>query len=147
MKNFQKLFLYFLIVLVFTGSVGISVFGHFCSIDGQEFSYFVPKEDTCVTPLETESCCHKKNLESQKNQKIQEEKCCSETVSYFKISTENADEILKLKFTPKYTNAFLLFPEIFPSIYAKENQIAQNQDGPPKKSGREILIAFQVFRI
>jgi hypothetical protein len=143
----QKLLVLTLIGLIFCGSVGVSVFAHLCSVDGLELSYFQPQEDSCKPDLEEESCCHKKAPAAEKTS-IGSEKCCKESVSYYKISTENADKILKLKFQPKHAKAFLLFPEIFPAVFVKEEQIAYEAPPPPgKSSGREIIIAHQVFRI
>lgn len=143
----QKILVLTLVSLIFCGSVGVSVFAHLCSIDGLEVSYFQPVEESCTPPVEQESCCHETTAPVEKNG-INSKKCCQESVSYYKISTENADKILKLKLQPKHINAFLLFPEIFPEVFVKEEQIAYEAPPPPgKSSGREILIAHQVFRI
>ncbi|MCE3295618.1 MAG: hypothetical protein K0R65_1332 [Crocinitomicaceae bacterium] len=149
MKKVQKLFVLTLIGLIFCGSVGVSVFAHLCSVDGLELSYFQPQEDKCKPAVEEKSCCHEeKPAVEHKKSGIDSDKCCKESVSYYKISTENADKILKLKLQPNHAKVFLLFPEIFPSIFVKEEQIAYEAPPPPgKSSGREILIAHQVFRI
>lgn len=147
-KKMRNILVYFLIGLIFSGSVGISVFAHLCSINGQELSFFTPAEETCKPQVEeTESCCHAEAKPKVTKSQVESEKCCTESVSFYKISTENADKILQLKFSPKHINAFLFFPEIFPSIFEKERQIAQKFPDPPSKSGKEKLIAFQVFRI
>jgi hypothetical protein len=146
-KKLQKLFLFSLIGLVFVGSVGISVFGHLCSVNGEEISFFAPIEETCKPVVEEKSCCHAPKEISKSENNFKAEKCCTESFSYYKISTENTDRILDLKFSPKYTNAFFFFPEIFPTVFEKEIQIAKYYPDPPQKSGKEILIAFQVFRI
>lgn len=146
MSWFRKSIVFVLISLVFTGSIGLAVFAHLCSVDGVELSYFTPAEDTCK-PESNDPCCAAEATHDSK-EKVEAEKCCTETASYYKISTENADKILQLKFLPKYTNAFVLFPEIFPGIYEKEQFIAYTNSDPPKsRSGKEILISHQVFRI
>ncbi|MGV3630435.1 MAG: hypothetical protein ACO1O6_04490 [Bacteroidota bacterium] len=147
MKKVQKILVLTLIGLIFCGSVGVSVFAHLCSVDGLEVSYFQPKDDSCKPLVEEESCCHEEKAAAEKSG-FSSEKCCKESVSYYKISTENADKILKLKFEPKHAKAFLIFPEIFPSVFIKEQQIAYEAPPPPgRSSGKEILIAHQVFRI
>lgn len=145
----RNILVYFLMGLIFSGSIGVTMFAHLCSIDGKEVSFFVPAEEKCKAKVEeTESCCHAevKKVEATKSH-LEAEKCCTESVSFYKISTENADKILQLKFSAKHVNAFLFFPEIFPTIFEKERQIAQKFPDPPSKSGKEKLIAFQVFRI
>jgi hypothetical protein len=142
----KKSIVFALIGLVFSGSVGLAVFAHLCSVDGVEISYFTPAPDAC-SPEELDPCCAAEQ-ETDSKVKLESEKCCTEIASYYKISTENADKILQLKFLPKYTNAFVLFPEIFPGIYEKEQFIAfTNTDPPNVLSGRDILISHQVFRI
>lgn len=139
-----------MVSLIFAGTVGVSVFAHLCSIDGKEISYFTPAEDKCAPEPKEESCCHKeeKKTVAPTSTQVEGEKCCKEVASYYKISTENADKILKLKFSPKHANTFVLFPEIFPEIYVKEKFIAFHKYDPPlKPSGRDILIKNQVFRI
>lgn len=145
----QKALLLSLIGLIFCGSVGVSVFAHLCSVDGAEISYFHPIKESCKPQAEEQTdCCHQEPPTKENNVRLQAEKCCREVVSYYKISTENADKILKLKLQSKHHNVFFLFPEIFPTVYDKEYQIAYESPDPPgKSSGREILITHQVFRI
>lgn len=149
MKKIQHLFVYFSIGLIFLGSIGVGVFSHLCSINGTETSFFKPIEDKCKQQVEVKSCCHKPEKLATSNNllKFEKEKCCSESFSYYKISTENADKILKLKFSPNHLKDYLIFQEVFPVVFDKEIQIALKKPDPPCKSGREILIAFQVFRI
>jgi hypothetical protein len=148
-KLIQKSIIYSLIGLIFFGSVGVSVFSHFCSIKGTDYSFFVKKEDSCKikvsNQVKIESCCHKKVQES--NEKISSEKCCKEEMSVYKLNTENYSKILKLKQHVKYYKSFSYFSELFPTIFSKEEQIAQNENGPPIKSGKKIIIENQVFRI
>lgn len=143
--------MFFLVSLIFAGTIGVSVFAHLCSVDGQELSYFAPAEDKCAPQPQEESCCHQneETLDvSQDDTKFEGGKCCKENISYYRISTENADKILQLKFSPKYVNSFVLFPEIFPGIYVKEELIAFHDSGPPEKPyGKDLLIRNQVFRI
>jgi hypothetical protein len=144
-KLLNKIIVSFLITLIFFGTIGISVFEHFCSINGKEVSYFSPIEESCETEIVSNSCCsHKKSTNSLEFKK---EKCCTEQFSYIKLNTENHSEILKLKENIKFLNAFSYFSELFPTIYSKEQYIAQIHDDPPKKSGKEIIILNQVFRI
>ncbi len=145
----QKSILYSLITLIFVGSVGVSVFAHFCSIDGTDYSYFLKSEEKCapktVELKQESSCCHEKETDSKIVFKT--EKCCKEEVSYYKLNTENYSKIIKLKEHVKYYKAFSYFSELFPTIFSKEEQIAQIESSPPTKSGKEIIIENQVFRI
>ena len=152
MKIIQKSIIYSLICLIFFGSVVISVFSHFCKIDGTDYSFFIKTEDSCekkiVQELEIPSCCHKeiKKVKADK-EKISSEKCCKEEMSVYKLNTENYSKIIKLKEHVKYYKAFSYFSELFPTIFSKEEQIAKIESGPPIKSGKKIIIENQVFRI
>lgn len=128
------------------GSVGVGVFSHLCSVDGLEQSFFIPKEDKCLTVVKEKSCCHKSDTKTESHE-LSTKKCCSESLAIYKLNTENTDQILKLKFNKKYISIFQILPEILPSIFVKENQIAYTNPDPPRSSGKEILIFKQVFRI
>ncbi len=145
MKLLNKIILSLFLVLIFFGSIGVSVFEHFCSINGNEISYFAPLEDKCEKESIKQSCCsHKQNDISTV---LKKEKCCSEQFSYIKLNTENHTEIVKLKNDIKFNKAFSYFSELFPIIYSKEEFIAFVGGDPPSKSGRQIIISNQVFRI
>lgn len=148
MKLLNKTILFIFIVLIFFGSIGISVFEHFCSIDGKEVSYFTPIEERCDIKSEIETCCsHKSTPLNFKKENFKKEKCCSEQFSYIKLNTENHSEILKLKENTKFLKAFSYFSELFPTIYSKEEYIAFCDVDPPSSSGQELIIKYQNFRI
>lgn len=147
MKLIKNSILYVLIFTVFVGSVGISVFAHFCSIKGAEYSYVIPLEDTCEK-IEVKSCCsHEEEVDNGDLEEVESEKCCKEEATYYKLNTENFSKILKLKNHVKHFNSFPFFSELFPTIFDKEDYIAFQEDSPPWKKGKQILIENQVFRI
>lgn len=148
MKILERGIVLTLMSLVFLGSIGVSVFEHLCSIEGQETAYFSPNNDPCETTPDSKktSCCHEKSELSEVTTRIQKTKCCTEKISFYKISTENADKILKLKFSPNHQKDFLFIPEIFPTVFEK-NIAFYAPDYPPLSSGKKIIIAYQVFRI
>lgn len=145
MKLLKNVFLFSFITLIFFGSVGISVFEHFCSVDGKEVSFFTKAEDKCELKQEQESCCAHKVENS--SDKFEKPACCSEDFSYIKLNTENHSEILKLKENTKFLKAFSYFSELFPTVYSKEEYIAFCDVDPPSPSGQELIVKYQNFRI
>jgi hypothetical protein len=144
-KLLKNVFLFSFITLIFFGSVGISVFEHFCSIDGKEVSFFTKAEDKCEVKQEKKSCCAHEDTDANEN--FEKPACCSEDFSYIKLNTENHSEILKLKENIKYYKAFSYFSELFPTVYYKEDYIAFCDVDPPSPFGQELIVKYQNFRI
>ena len=131
-------FIFILFILV--GSSGLKVFTHSCEEDGIFTSYFIQLEDHCEDEKEDlPSCCQ---TETQK-----EDDCCNDEVEIYKVKFDYFQDVqLDAPF-------FALQPEVFQINYSADLQgvIATEQPlfrPPPEgKSGRQLLILHQVFRI
>jgi hypothetical protein len=83
MKLFQKIVLFTGILMIFTLSVGISVFEHFCKIEGNKISLYV---DSNHCEEEKEPCC-KSHFEDKNEYESQlENHCCEERISFYQLS-------------------------------------------------------------
>jgi hypothetical protein len=145
-KVFKIVSVYFFTVLIFTGSVGVSQFAHFCKKEGAEYSYLIPPSHTCKPEKKAIPCCHSvcgKNKES--NNSINE-KCCVEQVKMFKITSDFSKNEINTKFSfPTFDFVKLA---VFEEVYFQNNaRLVRLESRPPPKSGREIIILNQVFRI
>lgn len=144
----RKIILFFFVSLLFTGSIGINVFAHFCSQDGTDYSYILPPE-TCareIQPTEKPSCCHAEAPVDNHGKQFKSN-CCHEAVSTFKIPADFLHQIHGLQAwaifpgqqpTPVY--AFASAIEVAPRVLGFEKR-------PPPKPGQEILILHQTFLI
>jgi hypothetical protein len=83
MKLFQKIVLLTGILMIFTLSVGISVFEHFCKIEGNKISLYV---DSNHCEEEKDPCCNS-HFEDENEHKYQlENHCCEEKISFYQLS-------------------------------------------------------------
>lgn len=145
----NKVLLTFLSIVVFSTTVGLNVFAHFCKKDGTSISYVIPIEHDCQKEAIENSCCHKDIVPtccSNEESQIKED-CCSDQVKFFQLTSD-----LKLdKFKGLPSISFALFS--IQDFFIKENDAFLRSltiysfENPPPKSGRDILISHQVFRI
>ena len=148
MKPFlRKSVLFFFVFLLFTGSIGINVFAHFCSLNGTDYSYILPPEACAqeIQPTEKPACCHAEAPVDQSDKQFKNN-CCQEAVSTFKISTDFLHHFSTL--------TWAVIPDQQPAaVYAFATAIAATprvlgfEKRPPPKPGQEILILHQTFRI
>lgn len=149
MQHVRKIMAFGFALVIFTGTIGVNVFTHFCKIEGVDYSYIVPVEHSCAKKQKVESCCHQPaeaNKQAEQQAKI-DSNCCQEEVASYKISS---DYIQKSVPAP----VFVFTPvrpliNIFPEIGAFESELLLSAEvtRPPPKTGQEILILHQVFRI
>ena len=133
--------------VIFTGTIGINVFAHFCKIDGVDYSYIVPPSHSCKMEAEVETCCHQGEDKAISNQPEIKKNCCQEAVSSFKISsdyTQKSTPDLVFNFIAPKSVSCIFFEEIY---IASEPFLVSHLTRPPPKTGQEILILNQVFRI
>jgi hypothetical protein len=146
MQFVRKTGLFFLVFLLFTGSIGINVFAHFCSQAGTDYSYILPP-DSCETEMAAAlpACCHAP-VQIDHSDKQFKNNCCQEAVSTFKISTD---------FLQKFSSPLVwhLVPQQPKVLYAFAETVVEAPlvlgfaQRPPPKPGREILVLQQTFRI
>lgn len=141
MNILTRYILFLLTIVFFTTTVGLNVFAHFCKQDGTSISYLIPEKHACEKKQEVPSCCHKE----EKRDKSFEEKCCSEQVWSYKLSSE-LDHSIK-QFLPVLVVPTIKFNYFVPEYHFNRVFKTVNDYLPPPKKGKTILIAHQVFRI
>lgn len=132
-----------LAIFTFVGSVGVGVFTHFCHDDGIEQSFVIPQANGCEDQHEEiETCC------AQETEVVEtaESDCCSDEIDFFQVEFDQYENSDEFNFTP------VEFVEVQPFTFTVEiasSQIAfpNYANPPPIKTGRQILIEHQVFRI
>lgn len=135
-----------LIAFTFLGNVGLRVFTHSCEEDGVFRSYFVELQDHCEDKTEEvlPPCCQK-----EKNTSCEvkvEDDCCSDEVDVYKISLDyfSQYELAAPDLDLAQSVSIRWFqPEFISASFNPEHYIHP----PPIRTGREILIQNQVFRI
>lgn len=134
-------------LVIFTGTVGINVFTHFCREDGLDYSYLAPPSHSCETEAAEESCCHDTEKEAASSGYEIRKNCCQEAVSTFKISSDytqkSADQV-HFELIPAKAISCVFCEEMYATTEAAS---AAPVTRPPPLSGRDILILHQVFRI
>jgi hypothetical protein len=135
----QTLFL-ILVIFTFVGSIGMSVYSHFCSKDGIEQSYFIQQEHHCeVITKKLPACCQKESVEMEKD-------CCSDEVHFIQADFDYFQQLSTFSFVPFAVPTAVYELTVEPVIVA-EISTYNLANPPPKLSGKEILIKNQVFRI
>lgn len=142
MKRFTRYSILLLTLVVFTTTIGFNVFAHFCKQDGTSISYVIPEKHACEKKQEVPSCCHKE----EKSDKGFEEKCCSEQIWSYKLSSALDYSIHHVSPTFIVAPSFD-FNYFIPSYSYKPEFKLVYEYLPPPKVGKTILIAHQVFRI
>lgn len=135
-----------LIAFTFLGNVGLRVFTHSCEEDGVFRSYFVELQDHCEDKEQEvlPPCCQKEKANSCEV-KIEDD-CCSDQIDVYKINLDYFSEysVSAPDLALAETFSFDWFqPEFNSAAYDPKHFIHP----PPLRSGREILIHNQVFRI
>lgn len=131
---------WFLTVIFFIGNIGISIYTHVCSEEGEFASFFVPDNSHCEKKFsELPACCLKK----------QKKDCCHNETKVFKVQSDYSTSFLKLSFdSPSLVDEKHFFELDFNPTFSSEESLAfSGTDPPPLLYGRKILIRNQVFRI
>lgn len=147
MRWYKQLTILLFAAVIFTGSVGISEFAHFCKVDGVDYSYVLPVKHACKEDVAEKDTCCKAPVKVKENQEQAKSDCCKDEVKSYKISSDifqkSAPELIKV-YLPSPTPAYVVLAAI-PLETGNGNQPYTQR--PPPKSGQEILIQNQVFRI
>jgi hypothetical protein len=126
------------VLFIFLGNAGLRVFKHACEQDGIFTSYIIQVEDHCGEhELELPECC----------QKEEKKDCCSDEVDIYPVDFDffqDYDLAFSLVFLPNESPSFV-WEELVASSKDKEQFVLRPP--PDAKTGREILIFNQVFRI
>ena len=141
----RKIVVSLFIVLIFSGSVGINVFAHFCKVDGAEYSYVLPSVEACETEEVAGSCCHGPQLEKKIAIKSN---CCEEETAPYGITSDFLQKSasgLSWEFVPlaSVSPGYIYNQGVEPKPKAK----TKTTRPPPPKKGKQILILHQIFRI
>ncbi|MDG1347580.1 MAG: hypothetical protein P8P77_08175 [Crocinitomicaceae bacterium] len=140
MKRIIQILSFALAMFTFVGSVGVGVFTHFCHDSGVEQSFIIPQSNMCEDEHEVFNACCSAEVQAE------ESECCSDQIDFFQVEFENFENSLLFSFVPEkvldiqsldldFTVASNL---VTPSNYANP---------PPLRTGRQILIQHQIFRI
>ena len=141
-KALTRIFCLFMAFQVLFASTGFAMYEHYCKIKGwTTYSLSTPKK----------SCCSIENLSSEQSKKssLKKAKCCSDQVSFYKISP-NASQGYKVDiknhlpaYIPTSVIAFI-FAQASETI-SKNNLLYSNSS--PHFSGRNLLNFLQSFLI
>ena len=148
MKWLKPILFSALIIYLFIGNIGLSVFKHYCEEDGLFTAYFFNSNDHCekeTTNSILPDCCKKNKIESKQSQ--YKDDCCSDEYECFKISLEYFKGKEDLS-----SYGLLISNEMISEITNANPQLCNERiskyiDPPPKFHGRILLIKNQVFRI
>ncbi len=139
MKKVFEAISFALAIFTFVGSIGVGVFTHFCHEDGIEQSFLLPINHCSDQIAEVQTCC-------AHEEKVQESDCCSDQMDLIQLDFEQHESSSIFSFSPEITQNHFefnkteddLIQDITPVSYANP---------PPNRSGRQILIENQVYRI
>jgi hypothetical protein len=151
MKLLKNSLIFCLIIVSFIGTIGVSVFQHSCNEDGVFTAYFINTNTHCKvteTVEELPTCCQKEQKKAFSSKQAIKDDCCNDEVSYFKVSLDYYSTF-NLKITAKNTLSLLSIPEFKRANSISTIQTSLHYEDPPPllKSGREILLNKQVFRL
>lgn len=134
--------LWFLMVLLFAGHIGIPVYKHICSEDGEFTSFFIPNNSHCTGQEEENvpSCC---------SQETKKKDCCHNETKIYKLQTDYAVSFAKFEF-PNHefvASKYFDFSTINLVLKAPKTTVVSMANPPPLLYGKQLLIRHQVFRI
>jgi hypothetical protein len=128
----------FFVLFIFLGNAGLRVFKHACEEDGVFTSYIIQVDDHCGEhEVELPKCC----------QKEEKKDCCTDEVDIYPVDFDffqDHELAFNLVFLPNESPKIIRDEFIAASALKKEFVLRPPPDG---KTGREILILNQVFRI
>lgn len=138
--KWKQLFVFFTVVLLFLGSVGIPIYKHTCLHEQQtRHTFFIPS-DHCA-PV-NDDCC----IKTVTNASLSEH-CCEDSVAYFQFHSYSWEQnVLDYQLTAlvqQQLHFFCVFDHI---KLITVNQRLKFPD-PPPITGRERLISQCIWRI
>lgn len=141
-----------LIGLLFFGSVGVNVFAHFCEADGTSISFVAPVEHECAPAVEPAPCCHAEKpigkMSCDPRDGAAEKSCCSDQMWNYKIPSDFQSNNTVTE--QQQVEAIVPAEIVVEHLVVNENitQVEERfYEAPPPKSGMDILILKQVFRL
>ena len=88
-KMNHRLSIWFIVVLVFAGNIGISVYSHICSKDGVFISLLISNDSHCQEKQKNlPPCCQKK--------KSKKDNCCHNETKVIKLKADYSASFSKL---------------------------------------------------
>jgi len=140
--NFIRHTLFILLTMfIFVGSVGVGIYSHFCTKDGIEHSYFIRQAHHCEKEeVKKSSCCQ------HETKTTLERDCCSDKIQFMQIDLDYFQQISALVFIPFITPS-PVYSTFKKALVSKRISNANFANPPPKLSGKEIIIQYQVFLI
>jgi hypothetical protein len=151
MKLLKNSLIFCLIIVIFIGTIGVNVFYHSCSEDGVFTAYFINTNTHCEATETVEavtSCCREEIKKEISSKQAIEEDCCNDEISYFKASLDYFSTF-DIKIPAKNSVSLLSIPE-WKRVYSISTiRTSLHYEDPPPllKTGREILLNKQVFRL
>lgn len=137
----KKLFISFLISIVFITTVGVRVFTHSCKEDGVFKTYLVKTNNHCEDEKKELPPCCQKEKEKKKD-------CCHDETEVFKLKVDYVSfwDNFSFELIDILDNQIFKYNK---KITPTDKQILQfsNSDPPPNMCGREILLRKQVLII
>ncbi len=148
MKWLKPILFSALIIYLFIGNIGLSIFKHYCEEDGLFTAYIFNSNDHCeneTTDSILPDCCKKNKIDSKQSQF--KDDCCSDEYKCFKISLDYfngkedfcADDFL--------ISSASLSEIVFSHQRFYHKRTIKYNNPPPKFHGRTLLVKNQVFRI
>ena len=133
-------------MVIFLGTVGVNVFAHYCKIDGVDYSFIAPNDDHCVDEQTLDSCCVAK-VDVVESPPPTPAPPPPPQVTSFKISSE----IFQKEFNKNQIVISSHFSPMLITVIAIQDSEPDfhyfNFRQPIPKSGRDLLIQNQIFRI
>ena len=140
MKRITQILSFILAVFTFAGSMGVGVFTHFCHDDGVEQSFIIPQSNMCEDEHEGFDACYSAEVH------IDESDCCSDQIDFFQVEFENFESSQLFSFSPEKGLDIQSLDLDF-TVASNEVTPSNYVNPPPLRTGRQILIQHQVFRI
>lgn len=139
MKKLYAILSVLFVLFILLGSTGISVFTHSCETDGDFTSYIIKLDDHCEDhEVELPPCCHKDK---------EKKDCCSDEEVIYKVDFQFFQDFnVDVPFFVVPDDVKFDVQDLTPLTAVNKSE-AVTRPPPDGKSGREILINNQVFRI
>ncbi|NRA12972.1 MAG: hypothetical protein HRT57_13545 [Crocinitomicaceae bacterium] len=129
----------FSILVLFVGSIGVSIVSHFCQ----------GNETTVLTFTEKEHCGDKEGLQTDdcctETEEEEEDDCCNDELRHVQLKLDFFDEVdISAVIIPEFTAELFLIYEEIPRDLSKEEV---HNNSPPPKSGRDLILKKQNWLI
>lgn len=145
----KKITAFSLLAIFLLGTIGITTYNHFCSVEGNSISLFIPAQHTCeeevmMAEMATHDCCQpSKSQEAQKK-----DNCCKDVVKSYKVHDQYNHDVTPTQLS-FHLIAFALY-QVFPLFLnrsQKEKQPLQTVNPNLSPQGLSKLRQLQVWRL